>query len=933
MHAGSSAVNKAYEFGPFRLDPLKRVLLCSGEPVALTPKVFETLLVLVQNCGRTLSRDELMGLVWPDSFVEEGNLTQNISVLRKSLRDGRYIVTVPGRGYQFVEAVREVEEGPKPSEKEIPVRLEPPRVQRESPRRPLWAAGTLVLVVLAALAFLLYRPREGVSPEPGRTPGASVSPAKPARRSIAVLGFRNLSGRRKDQWLSTAFAEMLNTELAAGNQLRLISGEDVARARHETPLPDVASLSKTSLQQLQTQLGSDLVVLGSYTTLREGGGERLRFDLRLQDANSGETLAAESVTGTQDQLFQLVTKVGAELRQDLGVAGLSTTESAQVGARVASNTEATRLYAEGLDKLRSFDALGARDLLEKAVAADPRNALFHSSLAQSWSKLGYDLNAQAEARKAFELSSHASRADQLLVEGYYRELTRNFPAAIEIYRTLWNFFPDDLQYGLLLAAVQTKAGMGKDALDSVARMRRLGAPEDQDPRIDLAEAEAAESVSDFKRTVQASSAAAGKAERQGSRLLLAEALHQQGYAYQRQGRPADAIAAYQKAHSLWAAAGNNYGVATALHMIALAEYYRGNFDASQRAFEDALAVFRRIGAQEGIASCSHNYAMLLHDQGKLEEARKYLETALRIQRGQNNGRGVAADLDDLGNVLLGMGELAAAADLKREAVVQFHGLGNGMGEAIARGNLGDVLLAQGKLDAANQEFEKALALKQKIGFKQGLIACWMDLASVLLARDQTNEARKMVLRALALSQQLGNEFASALSRLQLAQISLEQGKAAEAETLARSAAAVFDKHKVSDSGAMAYAALSRALLQQGKAKEAETASSRASKLSQEGGDLAGRFEALLAAAAVDARTGQTAEAERQLQAVYFEARRRGYTGYELQARLRLGELAVQAGHSAGHTQLLAVQREAEAEGFLLMARQAGSALQKRSSPM
>ncbi len=209
----------------------------------------------------------------------------------------------------------------------------------------------------------------------------------------------------------------------------------------------------------------------------------------------------------------------------------------------------------------------------------------------------------------------------------------------------------------------------------------------------------------------------------------------------------------------------------------------------------------------------------------------------------------------------------------------------------------------------------------------------MDLASVLLARDQTNEARKMVLRALALSQQLGNEFASALSRLQLAQISLEQGKAAEADTLARSAAAVFDKHKVSDSGAMAYAALSRALLQQGKAKEAETASSRASKLSQEGGDLAGRFEALLAAAAVDARTGQTAEAERQLQAGDFEARRRGYTGYELQARLRLGELAVQAGHSAGHTQLLAVQREAEAEGFLLMARQAGSALQKRSSPM
>ncbi|HEU5336790.1 MAG TPA: tetratricopeptide repeat protein, partial [Terriglobales bacterium] len=608
-------------------------------------------------------------------------------------------------------------------------------------------------------------------------------------------------------------------------------------------------------------------------------------------------------------------------------------ESAQVGAKVASNTEGTRLYAEGLDKLRSFDALGARDLLQKAVMADPKNALFHSSLAQSWSKLGYDLNAQAEAKKAFELSSHASRADQLVVEGYYRELAGNFPAAIEIYRTLWNFFPDDLQYGLRLAAVQIEAGKGKDALGSVARMRGLPAPEDQDPRIDLAEAEAAESISDFKRTVQASAAAAAKAERQGSRLLLADALRQQGYAYQRLGRPADAIAAYQKAHSLWAAAGDNYGVATASHMIALAEYYRGNFDASQRSFEDALAVFRRIGAQEGIASCSHNYAMLLHDEGKLEDAKKYLEAALRIQRSQNDERGVAADLDDLGNVLLGMGDLDRAADLKREAVLQFHSLGNGMGEAIARGNLGNVLLAQGKLNAANQEFEKALHLKQQIGFKQGLIACWMDLASVLLARDRAGEARDMALRGLTLSQQLGNEFDSALSRLQLAQISLEQGRAAEAESLARSAAAVFDKRRVADSGAMAYAALSRALLEQGDAKEAQAASSRALSLSQEGGDRQGRFEALLAGAAIAAKAGQTAEAERQLQAVYFESRRRGYMGYELQARLRLGELEVKAGHGAGRNQLIEVQREAERQGFLLMARQAGSALQKRTSPM
>jgi len=85
MQVNTSAVSGLYEFGPFRLDPAKRVLLRDGEPVPLTPKAFETLLVLVQNNGQPISRDDLMQAVWPDSFVEEGNLTQNIFVLRKAL--------------------------------------------------------------------------------------------------------------------------------------------------------------------------------------------------------------------------------------------------------------------------------------------------------------------------------------------------------------------------------------------------------------------------------------------------------------------------------------------------------------------------------------------------------------------------------------------------------------------------------------------------------------------------------------------------------------------------------------------------------------------------------------------------------------------------------------------------------------------------------
>src|SRR5918911_1245412 len=105
-----------YEFGPFRLDPAEHMLLRGGEPVALTPKAFETLVVLVARGGHLVEKDELLKEVWPDSFVEEGSLARNVHELRKALGEGPsenlYIETVPKRGYRFVAPVRDLgEEG------------------------------------------------------------------------------------------------------------------------------------------------------------------------------------------------------------------------------------------------------------------------------------------------------------------------------------------------------------------------------------------------------------------------------------------------------------------------------------------------------------------------------------------------------------------------------------------------------------------------------------------------------------------------------------------------------------------------------------------------------------------------------------------------------------------------------------------------------
>ncbi len=103
-----------YEFGPFRVNPEKETVLRAGEPIPLTPKTFQILLVLIRHSNEVVSKDDLMKTVWPDTFVEEANLSRNIFMLRKALgerpQDHRYVVTVPGRGYRLAESVRLVPE-------------------------------------------------------------------------------------------------------------------------------------------------------------------------------------------------------------------------------------------------------------------------------------------------------------------------------------------------------------------------------------------------------------------------------------------------------------------------------------------------------------------------------------------------------------------------------------------------------------------------------------------------------------------------------------------------------------------------------------------------------------------------------------------------------------------------------------------------------
>ena len=462
------------------------------------------------------------------------------------------------------------------------------------------AAVALVISALVMLAFdvggirsrLLHPSKQaGTTNVATSTASTTVAPTIKARRSVAVLGFKNLSGKPDEAWISTALAEMLSTELAAGEQVRTIPGENIARMKVDLALADTDSFGQESLTKIRNHLGTDLVVVGSYLAMGKAGAGKIRLDFRLQDAAAGETIASVSETGTENELLDLVSRSGTEIRQKLGIGQVSDSDSSRFRASLPGNAEGARLYSEGLAQLQVLNTLSAVDLLQKAVRADPKHAPTHAALAEAWSALGYDSRAAGEAKRALDLSENLSREERLFVEGRYHEFSREWPKAIEIYRTLTGFFPDNLEYGLRLAASQSAGGSGKDALATLESLRSLPVPARDDARIDLAEANAASAIGDFKRSEAAAARAVIKGRAQGTQLVVAQARSRQGWALERLGQSNEAAAALSEAQGLFTAAGDRMGAAAALQSTGHLLYDKGNFTDARKAYEDALGCF------------------------------------------------------------------------------------------------------------------------------------------------------------------------------------------------------------------------------------------------------------------------------------------------------------------------------------------------------
>ena len=889
-----------YRFGPFEVNSGQESLARNDTRVKVQDLPFRLLVMLLERPGEIVTREEVRQRLWPENtFVEfDNSLGVAVRKVRDALDDDaeapRYVETVPRRGYRFLAPVTVLDpagspdphpsaaSGPKESAVSSPIdAIEAAPSQR---RRKYWLAVALA-VLLVGVAIYRFRSRPRFPAGNVEAPAAETPPR--IRRSVAVLGFRNLPDHPEDNWLSPAFSEMLSTELASNGALRMVPGEDVARVKHELPLADEDSLAKATLERLRTNPGADVVILGSYTVLPGKGDKRIRLDVRVQDTIRGEMIAEKSFTGREGNLFELTTQAGEALRQSLGLGAASSEASLQARAALPSNQEAVRFYTAGQERLWAFDYGHARDLLKKAVAVDPGYPLAHAALAEAWTHLGYTSMARAEIERARALDGHLGPEDRLLIDGQYYSATQDRARAIEAYRQLFAQFPDDLEYGLRLADEQRWVNP-TDALHTLEALRRLPLPSGDDPRIDYIEARSWVN-NDVAKAQAAARRAVEKGTARGSRLLVANAYGILCQTIANGGSTAEVVQACQNARESFAAVGDRDNAARETSDFADFYYQHGDLDRAEAMYREAIKVFRQAGDLEGLATASGNLGDISLARGNLTDAARALSDAIPGYKEMGDKDGIALTLADLGEVARRRGDLQAALASYREARAIANEIDDKRAIAYALAGIGDVLADRGDLAAARKSYEESLALRKQTGEKQTV----------------------------------------AETELALARLSLEEGHAADAETVIRKCKEQFHQDGQADDELAASTTLVEGLLGQGKFAEAAQERQGSRGLAAKSTNQLNRLQFDLVSARVDLAMSHAESSRPQLQRTLETALAHRLLEIELETRLSLAELKMKLGHRVeAQADLLALEKFARRKEFGLIA---GKALSVRNA--
>ncbi|MBM3737450.1 MAG: hypothetical protein FJW39_16845 [Acidobacteria bacterium] len=387
------------EFGPFRFDRRDRTLWRDGKLIPLTPKALDTLAALIATPGRLVEKDDLIKAVWPDAFVEEGNLAVQISLLRKTFGGEGYIETIPRRGYRFVAPLTEAAGAVDP----LPPAPTPHQVAvgTATVTRRLLTGAAIGSVAGALFWGFRYR----------RAPTREIGIA-----SVAVLPFQVIEGKPEDAGTGLGLTDAVITRLGSLN--KFIVRPTSAVRQFDQPSRDPAAV------------GAKLDVEAVLDATIQSANGRIRVNAQLIRVSNRQHVWADTFDLERSDLFTLEDQLSSRLAH-------SFFGQPAESLRYRPNPEAHRLYTLGQYHRNRWNPAGQRKAIEyaeQAIALDPRYAAAHALKAQSWSQLGYFFGVPPREAypKAEEAAQVALSLDEKLPEAHHAKALAEF-----FYR--WNF--------------------------------------------------------------------------------------------------------------------------------------------------------------------------------------------------------------------------------------------------------------------------------------------------------------------------------------------------------------------------------------------------------------------------------------------------------------------------------------------------------------
>ena len=617
-----------YRVGEIEIDPASNCLRRNGQEQRLRQKSFQVLLYLLAHRDRLVTKEELLEKVWADAAVTDDTLVQIIVELRKTLGDDarhpQFIRTIPKIGYHFIAPVSE--RFPASSGEAALIEIEEVtttqiEIERTidtttpqllptdqgwlrrviaAPRHRVAVFAALSLVIALTAGWLVLRRTD----EPATT--AATLPHVPGKKPVAVMYFENRANDRELDWLREGLADMLIVSLSRSQRLTLLSRQQLAALLSHSGQSGSAPIKLEDGMEIARRAQAEMMILGGFARL----GDKVRIDVTLHDARTGQLRAAESlIADSPGQILTQIDLLSLKLATHLGVTLAEADAQRGLAAVMTNNLDAYRYYSLALEQAQMFQFHESIALLEKALALDPQFALAHARIGYVYAvRMGQGEKARPYLDKALAMADRLGEKDRLFITAWQTNAAHDPGRAIEVYRDLIARYPMETEaYQRLNWVLQTQ-NRNEEALQ-VIRQGLLTDPDWKD---------------------------------------LHNAL---GTVCMRLGRNEEALAAYQRYIQLAPGDPNAWD--------SLGEFHQwiGQYEQAEAAYNRALA----LNPESGVAIIHLGH--LRFQQGRYRAAREQYQRFIQVAR-DDGGR--ARGFNCLAWVWRQQGDLTRAAEAIRE---------------------------------------------------------------------------------------------------------------------------------------------------------------------------------------------------------------------------------------------------------------------------